>query len=135
LIRAGEGDGYLRPPERGRDRWLNGHDFTTGSFLLPPAGQSAEEDVDGLVSLLEAVVVAVLLLALFVVRVWWLWRILERVPELVALLGGVVAVWVPRHLSFSRSLKPPEFFFEFSFAGRWIAATVLSGLRLRLGPE
>jgi hypothetical protein len=32
-------------------------------------------------------------------------------------------------------LKPPEFFFEFSFAGRWIAATVLSDLRLRLGPE
>jgi hypothetical protein len=32
-------------------------------------------------------------------------------------------------------LKPQEFFFEFSFVGRWIAATVLSGLRLRLGPE
>jgi hypothetical protein len=23
LIRAGEGDGYLRPPERGRNRWFN----------------------------------------------------------------------------------------------------------------
>jgi hypothetical protein len=96
LIRTGEGDGYLRPPERGRDRWLNGHYFTTGSLLLPPAGQSAEEDIDGLVRLLEVVVVAVLLLALFVVRVRWLRRILECVPELVALLGGVVAVWVPR---------------------------------------
>jgi hypothetical protein len=95
LIRVGEGDGYLRPPERGRDRWLNGHDFTTGSLLLTPAGQSAEEDVDGLVWLLEVVVVAVLL-ALFVVRVRWLRRILECVPELVALLGGVVAVWMPR---------------------------------------
>jgi hypothetical protein len=38
LIRAGECDRYLRPLERGRDRWLNGHDFTTGSLLLPPAG-------------------------------------------------------------------------------------------------
>jgi hypothetical protein len=26
-------------------------------------------------------------------------------------------------------------FFELSFAGRWIAVTVLSSLRLRLGPE
>jgi hypothetical protein len=23
LIRAGEGDGYLRPPERGQNRWFN----------------------------------------------------------------------------------------------------------------
>jgi hypothetical protein len=23
LIRVGEGNGYLRPPERGRDRWFN----------------------------------------------------------------------------------------------------------------
>jgi hypothetical protein len=23
LIRAGEGNGYLRPPERGRNRWFN----------------------------------------------------------------------------------------------------------------
>jgi hypothetical protein len=92
LVRAGEGDGYLRPPERGRDRWFNGHYFTTGSLLLPPAGQSAEEDVDGLVRLLEVVVVSVLLLALLIVRVRWLWRILECMPELVALFGGVVAV-------------------------------------------
>jgi hypothetical protein len=96
LIHAGEGDGYLRPPERGRDRWLNGHDFSTGSLLLPPTGQSTEEGVDGLVRFLEVVVVAVLLLALFVVRVRWLWRILECMPELVALLGGVVAIWMPR---------------------------------------
>jgi hypothetical protein len=69
LVRAGEGDGYLRPPERGWDRWLNGHHFTTGSLLLPPAGQFAEEDVDGLVGLLEVVVVTVLRLALLVMRV------------------------------------------------------------------
>jgi hypothetical protein len=38
LICAGEGDGYLRPPERGQDRWFNSHDFSTSSLLLPPAG-------------------------------------------------------------------------------------------------
>jgi hypothetical protein len=38
LIRAGEGDGYLRPPERGRDRWFNAHDFSMGSLLFPSAG-------------------------------------------------------------------------------------------------
>jgi hypothetical protein len=37
LIHAREGDGYLRPPERGRNRWFNAHDFSTSSFLLPPA--------------------------------------------------------------------------------------------------
>jgi hypothetical protein len=37
LIRAGEGNGYLRPPERGRDRWFNAHDFSMGSLLFPPA--------------------------------------------------------------------------------------------------
>jgi hypothetical protein len=38
LIRAGEGNGYLRPPERGRNRWFNAHDFSTGSLLFPSAG-------------------------------------------------------------------------------------------------
>jgi hypothetical protein len=38
LIRAGEGNGYLRPLERGRDRWFNAHDFSTGSLLDPSAG-------------------------------------------------------------------------------------------------
>jgi hypothetical protein len=32
LIRAGEGNGYLRPPERGRDRWFNAHDFSMVAF-------------------------------------------------------------------------------------------------------
>jgi hypothetical protein len=54
---------------------------------------------------------------------------------LVALLGGVVAFQVPQALFFQQVLEPPEVFFELSFAGCWIAATVLSGLRLRLGPE
>jgi hypothetical protein len=69
------------------------------------------------------------------VRVPWLWSILECSPELVALLGGVVAVQTLWALLFSKSLKLPEVFFEFSFAGRWIAAKVLSSLRLWLGPE
>jgi hypothetical protein len=38
LIRAGEGNGCLRPPERGRNRWFNAHDFSTGSLLNPSAG-------------------------------------------------------------------------------------------------
>jgi hypothetical protein len=38
LIRAGEGNGYLRPPERGRDRWFHAHDFSTGSLLFLSAG-------------------------------------------------------------------------------------------------
>jgi hypothetical protein len=32
LIRAGEGDGYLRPPERGRDRWFNVEDLPRVAF-------------------------------------------------------------------------------------------------------
>jgi hypothetical protein len=39
-----------------------------------------------------------LLLAFLVMRVRWLWSTLERSPELVALLGGVVAVQMPRAL-------------------------------------
>jgi hypothetical protein len=62
------------------------------SLLLPSAGKSTEEDVDSLVGFLEVVVVSVvLLLAFLVVRVRWLWSTLERSPELVALLGSVVA--------------------------------------------
>jgi hypothetical protein len=38
LIRAGEGDGYLRPPERGRDRWFNVQDFPSGGLLRPFGG-------------------------------------------------------------------------------------------------
>jgi hypothetical protein len=40
----------------------------------------------------------VLLLAFLVMRVGWLWSTLECSPELVALLGGVVAVQMPRAL-------------------------------------
>jgi hypothetical protein len=93
LICAGEGNGYLRPPERGRDRWFNAHDFSTGSFLGPSVGKSAEEDVHRLVGFLEVVVVVVgLFLTFLVVRVSWFWSILECSPKLVALLGGVVVV-------------------------------------------
>jgi hypothetical protein len=38
LIRAGEGDGYLRPSERGRDRWFNVQDFPSGGLLRPSSG-------------------------------------------------------------------------------------------------
>jgi hypothetical protein len=38
LIRVGEGDGYLRPPERGRDRWFNVQDFPSGGLLRPLGG-------------------------------------------------------------------------------------------------
>jgi hypothetical protein len=52
-----------------------------------------------MVEFLEVGVVSVvLLLAFLVVRVWWLWSAVECSPELVALLGGVVAVQMPRAL-------------------------------------
>jgi hypothetical protein len=38
LIRAGEGDGYLCPPERGLDHWFNVQDFPSGGLLRPPGG-------------------------------------------------------------------------------------------------
>jgi hypothetical protein len=38
LIHAGEGDGYLRPLERGRDRWFNVQDFSSGGLLRPLGG-------------------------------------------------------------------------------------------------
>jgi predicted Co/Zn/Cd cation transporter (cation efflux family) len=45
---------------------------------------------------LEIVVALVgFFLALLVVRRPWAWRILECSPELVALLGGVIALQVP----------------------------------------
>jgi hypothetical protein len=39
-------------------------------------------------------------LALLVMRRPWVWRVLECSPELVPLLGGVVALQVPRALLF-----------------------------------
>jgi hypothetical protein len=38
LIRAGEGYGYLRPPERCRDRWFNAQDFPSSGLLSPSVG-------------------------------------------------------------------------------------------------
>jgi hypothetical protein len=38
LICAGEGNGYLRPPERGQDRWFNAWDFSSGGLLSPSIG-------------------------------------------------------------------------------------------------
>jgi hypothetical protein len=103
LIRTGEGNGYLRPPERGRNRWFNAQDFSSSGFLSPSVGYSAEEDVHRFVGFLEVVVSLVgLLLAFLVVRVPWLWSVLECSLELVALLGGVVVVQVPRALLFQQ---------------------------------
>jgi hypothetical protein len=38
LIHAGEGDGYLRPPERGRNRWFNVQDNLSSDLLRPFSG-------------------------------------------------------------------------------------------------
>jgi hypothetical protein len=44
-------------------------------------------------------------LALLVMRRSWIWRVLECSPELVALLGGVVALQVPWALLFQQVLE------------------------------
>jgi hypothetical protein len=50
---------------------------------------------------LEVIVALVsFFLALLVVRRPWVWSILECSPELIALLGGVIALQVPRALLF-----------------------------------
>jgi hypothetical protein len=46
-----------------------------------------------------------LFLAFLVVRVSWPWSVLECSPELVALLGGVVAIQMPRALLFQQVLE------------------------------
>jgi hypothetical protein len=52
---------------------------------------------------LEVVVAFVsFFLALLVVRRQWVWSILECSPELIALLGGVIALQVPRALLFQQ---------------------------------
>jgi hypothetical protein len=103
LIHTGEGDGYLRTPERGRDRWFNVQDFPSGGLLRPSVGWSAKEDVHRLVGFLEVIVAPVgFLLALIVVRRPWVWSILECSPELIALLGGVIALQMPRALLFQQ---------------------------------
>jgi hypothetical protein len=52
---------------------------------------------------LEVVVALIgFFLALLVMRRPWVWRVLECSPELVALLGGVVALQVPRALLFQQ---------------------------------
>jgi hypothetical protein len=50
---------------------------------------------------LEVVVVLIgFFLALLVVRRLWVWGIFECLPELVALLSGVISLQVPRALLF-----------------------------------
>jgi hypothetical protein len=55
----------------------------------------------------------VLLLAFLVMRVRWLWSTLECSPKLVALLGGVVAVQMPRALLFQRVFEATRGLFRF----------------------
>jgi hypothetical protein len=55
---------------------------------------------------LEVVVALVgFFLALLVVRRTWVWRVLECSPELVALLGDVVALQMPRALLFQQVIE------------------------------
>jgi hypothetical protein len=77
-----------------------------GCLLSPSVGYSAEEDVHRLVRFLEVAIALVgLFLAFLVVRVLWFWSVLECSLELVALLGGVVAVQMPQALLFQQVLE------------------------------
>jgi hypothetical protein len=49
-----------------------------------------------------AVTLVSFFLALLVVRRSWVWSILERSPELIALLGGMIALQVPWALLFQQ---------------------------------
>jgi hypothetical protein len=49
-----------------------------------------------------AVALVVLFVAFLVVRRPWVWIVLECSPELIALLGGVIALQVPRALLFQQ---------------------------------
>jgi hypothetical protein len=88
---------------------------------------------------LEVVVAFVgLFLAFLVVRVPWFWSILECSPELVALLGSVVAIQMSRALLFQQVFEAAEGLLRVVFRRALHSrepVTVLSGLRLRLGPE
>jgi hypothetical protein len=57
-------------------------------------------------------------LAFLVVRRPWVWGVFECSPELIALLGGVVALRMPRTLLFQQVFEAAEGLFELSFAGR-----------------
>jgi hypothetical protein len=76
-----------------------------------------------------------LFLAFLVVRVPWLRSVLECSPELVALLGGVVAVQMPRELLLQQVLEAAGGLLRVVFRRALDSRNVLSGLRLRLGPE
>jgi hypothetical protein len=134
LICAGEGNGYLRPPERDRDRWFNAQDFSSGGLLSSSVGYSAEEDVHHLVGFLEVAVAFVgLFLAFLVMRVPWLWSVLECSPELVALLGGVVSVQMPRTLLFQQVLEATGGLFRVVFRGALDSRDSVVWLALAIG--
>jgi hypothetical protein len=113
-----EGDGNLRPPQRRCYRWFNGQDFTQSYLLHSLGGVAIEEDVDYLVRVLEVIVAFIdFALSLLVVRVVWLWSILECPPKLVALLDSVVVLRVPWALLFGQFFETTGGFLLLSFAG------------------
>jgi hypothetical protein len=73
-------------------------------------------DVHRLVGFLEvAVAIVGLLLASLVVRRPWVWGIFEFSPELVALLGGVVALQMPRTFLFQQVFEAARGLFRVVF--------------------
>jgi hypothetical protein len=67
---------------------------------------------------LEVVIALVgFFLALLVVRRSWVWRVLECSLELVALLGGVVALQVPRALLFQQVFEAARGLLRVVFRG------------------
>jgi hypothetical protein len=67
---------------------------------------------------LEVVVALVgFFLALLVVRRPWVWSILECSPELIALLGGMIALQVPRELLFQKIFEAARGLLRVVFRG------------------
>jgi hypothetical protein len=93
-------------------------------------------NIDCLVGFLEvAVAVVVLLLAFLFMRVWWLWSTIESSPELVALLGGVVAVQMPRALLFQQVFEAARGLLRVLLRRALDSPDSVVWLALRLGPE
>jgi hypothetical protein len=66
-------------------------------------------------------------------RVSWLWSILECSPELVALLGGVVAVQMPRALLFQQVFEAAEGLLRVVFRGALDSRDNVVWLALAIG--
>jgi hypothetical protein len=77
----------------------------------------------------------VLLLVFLVVRVRWLWSTLECSPESVAVLGGVVAVQMPRALLIQQVFEAAGGLLRVLLRRALDSRDSVVWLRLRLGPE